>query len=48
MKDKGTVRCWWKLGEIFELIYSKHDIIIQWYAVLALMYVGLLSDEDTC
>ena len=31
--------------EAFPLLLSK---IRQWYAVFALMCVGLLSDEDTC
>ena len=27
VKDEGTARCWWKLAEIDELIYSKDDVI---------------------
>ena len=27
VKEEGTARCWWKLAEIVELIYSKDNVI---------------------
>ena len=27
VKEEGTARCWWKLAEIAELIYSKDNTV---------------------